>query len=129
MDQGSLCAGSMLLAVLLRTRADGRRLLFLRGIRRSAVMLHVLIEHKKALAEVIDKRIGDRPDRHLAVALDVVLPAEGKQLQQLFRAQHQLCQQRRDDIIRQNVAYNDLRNEAQELLPGRHVVTKQEVLA
>ena len=80
----------MLLAVLLRTRADGRRLFFLRGISRSAVMLQVLIEHEKALAQLIDKRIGDRPDRHLAVALDVVRPAEGKQLQQLFRAQHQL---------------------------------------
>ena len=89
------------------------------------VIFHAVGEDVIALAEVIQQRIGNGADGHLTVALDVFHAAEGEQLRHAFRLQHQVPAKRCDDVVRQQVAHDDVDQKAQQL-PRRGLAAGEE---
>ena len=95
----------------------------------SAVIFEPLSENEISLTEVVDDRIDDRADGHLAVADGLSSAAEIEERFDRMILQQPCADRLSDHIIRQNVAHENLDHETKHTLPGGLAVTEENVVA
>lgn len=92
-----------------------------------AVVLKTGGKDEISLAEIVDDGVNDRPDGHLAVAGDLRLAAEGEEIAHPLVLQNPPPEQGCGEVIRHEVADQNLNNEAQGTLPRRLLPTEKDV--
>lgn len=94
-----------------------------------AVVLKTSREDKIALAEIVQDRIDNDADGHLAVTCDLIRTTEIEKSLHRGIAQYPFTDRRCDHIVRNQVTHHDLKNEAQCPLPSGFAILKKDVFA